>query len=144
MARAAPWGLRHNEVQGDERIMMQPALSNPALCIPGARNKAQSAVKGLLAAGVALLVVTTVGAASAASLPPETFADLAAKVTPAVVNISSTHHAKGPMDSDIPDFPKGSPFEQFFRNFRGHGQKGSQDVTALGSGFIIDSTGYVV
>ena len=59
------------------------------------------------------------GAAEAASLPPETFADLAAKVTPAVVNISSTHHeAAGPSDQAEPfDFPPGSP-EQFFKHFR--------------------------
>ena len=88
------------------------------------------------------------GAAAAASLPPETFADLAAKVTPAVVNISSTHHeAAGPSDQAEPfDFPPGSPFEQFFKHFReqqGHGS-GGQDMTALGSGFIIDSAGYIV
>ncbi len=73
---------------------------------------------------------------------PDSFADLAAKVTPAVVNISSTHHEQASDDNDMPDLPKGSPFEQFFHN---HGrQKGGQDVKALGSGFIIDSTGYVV
>ena len=122
--------------------MMQPALKNSAPYAPGAGNKALSAVKGLLAAGVALLVVTTVGAASAASLPPETFADLAAKVTPAVVNVSSTQHMAGGDQQDMPfDFPPGSPFEQFFHHFKNH--KG-ENVTALGSGFIIDPAGYIV
>jgi serine protease Do len=122
--------------------MMQPALIDPAPRAPGARNKGLSAVRGLLAGGVALLVVSTVGAASAASLPPETFADLAAKVTPAVVNISSTQQVAAGDQQDMPfDFPPGSPFEQFFHNFKNH--KG-ENVTALGSGFIIDSAGYIV
>ncbi|HXQ42064.1 MAG TPA: hypothetical protein VN821_12395, partial [Candidatus Udaeobacter sp.] len=96
------------------------------------RIRAQSAVRGLLAAGVALLVVTTVGAASAQNLAPETFADLAAKVTPAVVNISSTQQVSGGDAQDLPfQFPPGSPFEQFFHNFKNH--KGGS-VTALGSG----------
>ena len=93
---------------------------------------------------MATMVIAFSGAASAASLPPETFADLAAKVTPAVVNISSTHHAKAGPDMETPDFPKGTPFDQFFHNFKGHGHKGGEDVTALGSGFIIDASGYVV
>jgi serine protease Do len=94
-----------------------------------------------------LALLATGSLASAASLPPETFADLAAKVTPAVVNISSTHHASGSPDPSMPfDFPPGSPFEQFFKHFReqqGQG-RGGQDMTALGSGFIIDPAGYVV
>src|SRR5262249_19991143 len=81
------------------------------------------------------------------TLPPATFADLAAKVTPAVVNISSTHHeASGGDQPDVPfDFPPGSPFEQFFKHFREHRKQDSgQDMTALGSGFVIDPTGYIV
>lgn len=118
-------------------------VAAPAAIVDGAIRRRLS-LSHLMAAGMATLVITFAGAASAASLPPETFADLAAKVTPSVVNISSTHHTKVSSDSEMPDFPKGSPFDQFFHNFRGHGQKGGQDVTALGSGFIIDSTGYVV
>jgi serine protease Do len=120
----------------------RPVLA-PAVREEGA-SKRRSPLRQLAAASMATIVIAFAGAASAASLPPETFADLAAKVTPAVVNISSTHHTKGSSDMEMPDFPKGSPFDQFFRNFRGHGQKNGEDVTALGSGFIIDSTGYVV
>ncbi len=105
----------------------------------------RSSLRHVMAAGMATMVIAFAGVASAASLPPDSFADLAAKVTPAVVNISSTHHTKAQMDStDMPDFPKGSPFEQFFHNFKGHGQKNGEDVTALGSGFIVDASGYVV
>ncbi len=101
-------------------------------------------LRHLAAAGMATLIVAFAGGASAQTLPPETFADLAAKVTPAVVNISSTHHEQVSSDDQgIPDFPPGSPFDQFFHNFRQH-RKSGEEVKALGSGFIIDSTGYVV
>jgi serine protease Do len=85
--------------------------------------------------------------AAHAELAPSTFADLAQKVTPSVVTISSSHkverQAEGP---DIPfQFPPGSPFEDFFKHFRDQqGQGGTEHVRALGSGFIIDATGYVV
>ena len=90
------------------------------------------------------------GVANAAT-PPESFSALAKKVTPAVVNIASIHELTQ-SESQTPDmpfnFPKGSPFEKFFRQF--HGQMGGnggqlhQRVGALGSGFIIDPAGYVV
>src|SRR3546814_16106256 len=47
-------------------------------------------------------------------------------------------------------FPEGSPFEEFFERFGeqfgGHDRSpgAPQRATALGSGFIIDATGYVV
>ena len=119
-------------------------VSAPAVQDDGARKR-RSPLRQLVAAGMATMIIALGGTASAASLPPETFADLAAKVTPAVVNISSTHHSQSSSDNTaMPDFPQGSPFEKFFHNFRGQGQKNSEDGTALGSGFIIDPTGYVV
>ena len=95
---------------------------------------------------------------------PDGFADLAATLAPAVVNISSqqTIQAKAdrPAGPDTPQFPPGSPFEQFFRDFMqrhggsggGSGGGGGDDDngdqprrgTALGSGFIIDPAGYIV
>ena len=93
---------------------------------------------------------------------PESFADLAADLQPAVVNISSTQAAQQRADRggpDMPAFPPGSPFEQFFRDFmdrnrpgpqgrRGppgqNGPQGSGRATSLGSGFIIDPAGYIV
>jgi serine protease Do len=80
---------------------------------------------------------------------PATFADLAAKVTPAVVNISSTHveTADSEQQPGMPDL-RGTPFEQFFKQFmenQGQGQKPmKRKATALGSGFVIDPTGYIV
>ena len=81
---------------------------------------------------------------------PSSFADLAAKVSPAVVNVSSTHvMTQEQGNGQMPfDFPEGSPFEQFFKQFqqqqREQQQKHPQKVTSLGSGFIIDPSGYVV
>jgi serine protease Do len=81
---------------------------------------------------------------------PASFADLAAKVTPAVVNISSTHVETADDQQDMPfNVPKGSPFEQFFQQFMQQQQQGKKNpmkrkATALGSGFIVDASGYIV
>ena len=87
-------------------------------------------------------------ASGAVQMVPASFADLAAKVTPAVVNISSTHVETA--DAQQPNMPdlRGTPFEQFFKQFmenQGQGQKPmKRKATALGSGFVIDPTGYIV
>ncbi len=85
---------------------------------------------------------------------PDSFADLAAKLLPGVVNVSSStllqarNPAQGP---EIPQFPPGSPFEQFFKDFmdRNHQGGGGQApaprrAQSLGSGFIIDPSGIIV
>lgn len=79
---------------------------------------------------------------------PASFADLAEKLSPAVVNISSTQKMTVPQDyPDMPQFPEGSPFEDFFEEFmqrRGRGMP-LQPSASLGSGFIIDAeNGYIV
>ena len=99
---------------------------------------------------------------AAARGTPDGFADLAAKLLPAVVNISSTQNMQakngppnGPQSGpDVPVFPPGSPFEQFFKDFlnrgRPPGQRGDatprpqRKAQSLGSGFIIDAGGLVV
>lgn len=84
---------------------------------------------------------------------PPSFADLAEKSLPAVVNISTTQTiSEGDGDVEgMPEmpFPPGSPFEKFFKDFMDK-QKGSggtqhkHKANALGSGFIIDPSGYIV
>jgi len=79
---------------------------------------------------------------------PSSFAGLAEKLLPSVVNISSTQKMEEPEDfPDMPQFPPGSPFEDFFEEFmdrRGHGMP-SIPPASLGSGFIIDKEkGYIV
>jgi serine protease Do len=101
---------------------------------------------------------------AAARSAPDSFADLASRLLPAVVNISSTQSVQarnnapgGPgVGPEIPMFPPGSPFEQFFKDFLnrnrpgGQGGRGDQQpaperrMQSLGSGFIIDPSGLVV
>ncbi len=97
----------------------------------------------------ALLLGLSVVAPGQAATPPDSFADLAAKVTPAVVNISSTHVLEQKGGGQMPfQFPEGSPFEEFFKPFmeqqRQQQPQHPRKVTSLGSGFIIDASGYIV
>ena len=81
---------------------------------------------------------------------PDSFADLAAKLLPSVVNISTTQVIKQqprqPGGTARPQFPPGSPFEDFFREFFDRQQRGAPErkATSLGSGFVIDVSGLVV
>ena len=104
---------------------------------------------------------------------PDSFADLSAGLLPAVVNVSSSQklEARADRGPEVPGFPPGSPFEQFFRDFLdrnrpqgqgpapapgqrrgerpspredGPGGGGGGRATSLGSGFIIDPAGYIV
>jgi len=72
---------------------------------------------------------------------PESFADLAEKLMPSVVNISSTQTIKTTSNAFPFQFPPGSPFEDMFKEFS---RPTERKATALGSGFIIDKKGIVV
>ena len=72
---------------------------------------------------------------------PDSFADLAEKLMPSVVNISSTQTIKTTSNPFPFQFPPGSPFEDMFKEFN---QPTERKATALGSGFIIDKNGIVV
>jgi serine protease Do len=104
-----------------------------------------------------LIIAPAVLAPGPAARPaPDSFADLAAKLLPSVVNISTTQTLKSDRGREhagpeIPQFPPGSPFEEFFKDFFDHGApKGGRPeaqprkATSLGSGFVIDPAGYVV
>ena len=78
---------------------------------------------------------------------PDSFADLAEQLSPAVVNISTTQKVAGGEQRDfpMPEFPPGSPFEDFFKDFFDERmQNGPRKVQSLGSGFIIDPDGVVI
>ena len=72
---------------------------------------------------------------------PNSFADLAEKLMPSVVNISSTQTIKTSGNQFPFQFPPGSPFEDMFKEFN---RPTERKATALGSGFIIDKKGIVV
>ena len=113
-----------------------------------------------VAAAVAVAVFAGPAYVSAAGRSaPDSFADLAARLSPAVVNISTSTNVQRPRaEGDI-------PWDQFFpdqENRRGGGGGGGAEEgapgapgerpsqrtprrqTSLGSGFIIDKAGYVV
>ncbi|MBR9825878.1 MAG: Do family serine endopeptidase [Alphaproteobacteria bacterium] len=69
---------------------------------------------------------------------PDGFADLAERLSPAVVNISAAQRLDA--DDRLPDFPEGSPLERFNDIFG----NGPRIANSLGSGFIIDAEGIVV
>jgi serine protease Do len=72
---------------------------------------------------------------------PASFADLAERLMPSVVNISTTQTVKTTSNSFPFQFPPGSPFEDMFKEF---GTPQERKSSALGSGFIIDEKGIVV
>ncbi len=95
----------------------------------------------IIAANIAL--VSTALARSA----PDSFADLAARLSPAVVNVATSQTVQGgPEMNEMPQFPPGSPFEDLFKDyFDKQGEQGqARKVSSLGSGFIIDPSGIVV
>ena len=72
---------------------------------------------------------------------PSSFADLAEKLMPSVVNISTTTIVTTQSNPFPFQFPPGSPFEDMFKEF---GTPQERQSAALGSGFIIDEKGIVV
>ncbi|WP_298258029.1 DegQ family serine endoprotease [uncultured Litoreibacter sp.] len=77
---------------------------------------------------------------------PESFADLADQVSPAVVNITTSTTVADVDQGPRPIVPEGSPLEDFFKDFLDRQQEGqrSRRSSALGSGFVISEDGYIV
>lgn len=113
-------------------------------------------------AGLAFVAIPASAQPALSRSAPESFADLAARLLPAVVNVSTTQNVQavqrerqGP---EVPQAPPGSPFEEFFRDFFGQrpqpgqppgpGPRGPRRAQSLGSGFIIhqeaNGTAFVV
>ncbi|SFA94743.1 serine protease Do [Poseidonocella pacifica] len=107
------------------------------------RQFPEQAMRGLWLSMLATVLVLA-QAISARALP-ESFADLADQISPAVVNITtSTVVAGNAGPQGI--VPEGSPFEDFFREFQDRNGEGNRPrrSSALGSGFVISEDGYVV
>jgi serine protease Do len=115
------------------------------------RSLVRFALAPLLAALLLISISLADGRSSYASSAPDSFADLAEKLLPAVVNITTT--------TKITDANRGDPnLEELFRRFfercgqgdPGQGGSGESSsgpplvATSLGSGFIIDPAGYIV
>ena len=89
---------------------------------------------------VAFLVINFSFSVNAKNVPGS-FADLAEKLMPSVVNISSTQTIVTNINPFPFEFPPGSPFEDMFKEF---GTPQKRKASALGSGFIIDAKGIVI
>ncbi|CAA0104413.1 Periplasmic serine endoprotease DegP [Starkeya nomas] len=108
-------------------------------------------MRGLAAAGlmVASAFAAPTATLAAATKGPDTVADTAAQVMDAVVNISTSQTVAPSRGVPTPELPPGSPFEEFFEEFFKRRQQQGEDnaprrVSSLGSGFVIDATGYIV
>ena len=88
------------------------------------------------------LILFSINTSTNSSSVPNSFADLAEKLMPSVVNISTTQTVVT-RTNPFPNFqfPPGSPFEDMFKEF---GTPQERQASALGSGFIIDKNGTVV
>ena len=72
---------------------------------------------------------------------PESFADLAEKLMPSVVNISTTQTVRTTTNQFPFQFPPGSPFGEMFKDFE---RPTERKASSLGSGFIIEENGIVI
>ncbi|WP_135081047.1 DegQ family serine endoprotease [Terasakiella sp. SH-1] len=97
-------------------------------------NSTQWVILALMAFGLMIALIAQSQARSA----PDSFADLAEELLPAVVNISTTqtvNSAHGQLPQGVPDF-----FREFFERRGGQvPQPRSRQATSLGSGFVIDA-----
>lgn len=95
----------------------------------------------------ALALAFVVAQALTASARPESLAPLAEKISPSVVNITTSTLVEG-RTGPQGIVPEGSPFEDFFREFQDRNNNGNRNrprrSSALGSGFVISEDGYVV
>ncbi|MEM7358914.1 MAG: DegQ family serine endoprotease [Pseudomonadota bacterium] len=79
--------------------------------------------------------------------PSHGFADLIERVSPAVVHVAISGVPRSRQRSPEFNFPPGSPFEDFFEQFRNRQQPEREQRSrplGIGSGFIISADGYVV
>ena len=90
---------------------------------------------------VTLFLTLSLSALSNSKTVPASFADLAEKLMPSVVNISTTQTVVTNTNPFPFQFPPGSPFEDMFKEF---GTPQERKSSALGSGFIIDEKGIVI
>ena len=110
----------------------------------GVRNLMVGLISLSLVAG--MLPASVTPATAQVRSTPNSFADLAERLLPAVVNVSTTQTVSGREGIELPQLPPGSPFEEFFKEFfeRNRPEQRQRKATSLGSGFIVDARGFVV
>ena len=92
-----------------------------------------------------ILAFTILGFSKLAHTVPNSFADLVEELSPSVVSIASTTIIENNSQNQIPQFPEGSPFDEFFKDYFDRDQRRSQrPMTGLGSGFVISENGIIV
>jgi serine protease Do len=139
--RAGSQGLRTKRVPDEQECHEVMQFST----MPGARRGAGGlVVRSLAAAVLAVAVAIAVPGGAAARAAPESFADLAAQLSPSVVNITTSQVVTPRDEGAQPIVPEGSPFEDFFRQFRDRQRERPERASALGSGFIISADGFIV
>jgi len=125
--------------------MLPKQTSNRVAVVGWTAGRTQALSAFLIGLLFVLAIALSVQPANARSAP-ESFADLAEKLLPAVVNISSSQVVRTTQRQEIPQAPPGSPFEDFFKEFfdRNQQEGAPRRASSLGSGFIIDKAGFVV
>ena len=71
------------------------------------------------------------------------YADLVEELLPSVVSIATSQIVER-RSSSLPELPEGHPFNDMFKDFFGDQMPKRENMTGLGSGFIISEDGYVV
>src|SRR5215470_17027213 len=99
-----------------------------------------------ISVGIATLVIGIFVSAQAPTNPDgDSLADLTERLLPSVVNVFTKQTVRR---SDLPALPPGSPAEELNRDKLEHQSRPSdaspRRTTSLGSGFLIDSSGYIV
>jgi serine protease Do len=130
-------GYQNPDIKGDTGVKYQ------AVAVSLSANRQQ---RGLQVLWLGTLVVLFLLVQAMQASARESFADLADKISPSVVNITtSTVVARGTGPGPI--VPDGSPFEDFFREFQDRNRQNGERPrrsSALGSGFVISEDGFIV
>jgi serine protease Do len=92
----------------------------------------------------AVAAPATVTLEQSSRMPTQGYADVVAKVTPAVVTIR-TERAASPQMTQLPQFPEGFPFPELFGQRAPRGRQMPEPMQrGLGSGVIVTADGYIL
>lgn len=111
------------------------------MTIMKAADRPLKRLHGIVLAGICVSLLMTGSPADAAA--PEGFSETVNKLLPTVVTVATTQHAEAPQA--VPGIPEDSPLNEFFKDyFGGEAPPQEREISALGSGFIIDGEGHIV